>query len=352
MEVIEDCSNYANKRHRRYTIARPASALALLTDQNEEDQQFDRISDILSALIQEANEAVNHKDEGSMTGGLPMVRKLSSSSSERKHPKRRKPARLTSTRPVSYPSSSTLYTRRSMIPVPSPVLNVVHSNNGDKPMHSKRSSITTSVTHKPKMNKENVLLESFKRLDSSLAVIDSLSRDLVPSSSTTKFEKDNQNALVLSSSQRRHLFIDPSSRHFSALWLLPLLQVPHILISIVFDSISFTTHDLALSSHFATTINNDNNNSSHGLSSILIWALLFAVTNFLVIDNKNAELPSNTRIRSQQQKQQQQPFLLPGSFLQANKKRISTNKRKSLANSNSKRQDTVSSFVLKRRNSL
>lgn len=227
-----------SKRQRRYTIARPESALALLTENDElllqDDQQFDRISDILSNLIQEANQAVS----------IPLVRKLSNTTHSSNKKKSQK-------RPISYPS------KRSFTPIPI----------------SPSSSSTFMTTRKPHVTQIHsttpVLLESFKRLDSSMAIIDSLSKDLIVPNNTVKKQK-----------KLHRLTFDS---RLTALILLPLFHVPHVLISMVFDTISNYDNLMPVTS---TTTSN-----SSSFSGMLIWAFIFAVTNIIMVENT---IPSST----------------------------------------------------------
>ncbi|KAG2206700.1 hypothetical protein INT47_003642 [Mucor saturninus] len=272
-----DISNtdHITKRHRRHTIARPASALALVSDssssEDEDDNQFDRISDILSNLIQEANEAVNHDNNKVNTpGSIPLIRKLSSSAAVEQ------PKRVHRSRPVSYPSSSSLISARRRSSATTVIV--------PRPSHTNISRSSAMTRQKS----GSVLLESFKRLDSSMAMIDSLSRDLVP-------EKKIKAATSFDS-------------RLSALLLLPLLHVPHALISMVFDTMS------------STELYNNNNNT---LGGMVVWAFVFAITN-LVVD-KAVISPSNTSPIPTK--------LLPGTFEQemskTNKRRPKSKKRNS-----------------------
>lgn len=228
-----------SKRQRRYTIARPESALKLLTENDdalqEEDQQFDRISDILSNLIQEANQAVSIP----LTPPPRPSNTLSYTSSKKKSPKR----------PVSYPS------KRSLTPMPS-------------------TTMTTRKHHVAQIsNTTPVLLESFKRLDSSMAILDSLSKDLVPAASSVKKQKK----------KHAHLTFDT---RLSALILLPLFHVPHVLISMAFDSISGYDNLMPAASSSASS-------QSNSFSGMLIWAFIFAVTNVIMVENTLPSAPTH-----------------------------------------------------------
>jgi hypothetical protein len=294
------------KRHRRYTIARPASAMALLSDpllseNDDEDHQFDRISDILSNLLQEANEAVGNKstansNSNSSSSSIPMVRKLSSSSSsERQYHQRKRPNRIP-VRPVSYPSNL----RRSKTPLS-------NSMNSGKLI---QSSSTTRKYSSPacEQRQGSMLLESFKRLDSSLAVIDSLSRDLVPAEFTKSENHDpknnrkrnNSQALTNNNNKKKSISFDT---RLSALLLLPLLHVPHALISLAFDCISSTEN------------NEIPSNDSNSLGGMFLWAFIFAITN-LMVDKAVILTPPSLFSTMTTKTDMETNLFLPGSFFQ------------------------------------
>ncbi|KAI8886190.1 hypothetical protein K501DRAFT_283943 [Backusella circina FSU 941] len=378
-------------------------------DNQEQQQRFDRISDILSTLIQEANEAVNNENPSLKT--IPLVRKHSSSSSQEAQVPQRKKKTANywhssgSPRPVSYPSpiSNSNSTRRSITPnnlkrLSNPAL----SNNGSfnsqdspivmveasvshsrLPSGSKKRSKTpslikrrpsssvvipeplvtepsvsrvsqlkkskTPISHKrrsyPITNQEvmsiqpsssplcravsaggvpsvmrrstssaqraltistsrrggtdpALLLESFKRLDSSMAEIDSLSRDLAthsilgtfddpssmvepltppptpPCPKQKSFKVIDSDKFIIPSSSNKYRPLTFDAR-LSTLLLLPLLHIPHALISIVFDSLATAS---------------DNNSALSSFSSMVLWVVVFAVTN-LVVDK---EMVANT----------------------------------------------------------
>lgn len=307
------------KRSRRHTIARPLSALGLLTDSMEcdqanEDYQFDRISHILSSLIQEANEAVTSKSHASTTrpSSLPLVRKLSSSSSsdQQRYHKKRSSYRG-SARPMSYPSGL----RRSKTP---------SYTNVNSTMANKKSTVCLTK----QKGAENSLTKSFERLNSSMAIIDSLSRDLAVSEILRNNNKSDESTVAKTINYnkvkatgvgvkqdeskklpthwepsntkafRKPISIDP---RLSALILLPLLHVPHILIATAFDSLS--THENGISS--STT--------GAKLSGLFMWAFVLAITN-LVVDKGVITVPvSITRIS--EEKINRSKAILPGSFI-------------------------------------
>ncbi|KAI7877694.1 hypothetical protein K492DRAFT_180492 [Lichtheimia hyalospora FSU 10163] len=92
------------------------------------------------------------------------------------------------------------------------------------------------------------LVESYKRLDSSMALVESLSRDLAASDKKMQQVKQQQ---------------QPSSAlRLSALLILPFLHIPHALISMVFDSLS----------------TKDPNN----LTGMIAWGIFFALANVMV----------------------------------------------------------------------
>ncbi|KAI7902853.1 uncharacterized protein BX663DRAFT_508644 [Cokeromyces recurvatus] len=114
---------------------------------------------------------------------------------------------------------------------------------------SKRNSNSSIVT-------DPVVMESFKRLDTSMAMIDSLSRDLVPQQPTT------------TTNTKTVIVVDPSLQHHmttTLLLLVPLLHIPHSLITMIFDFFSS-----------ADTI------TPPFPSSMLFWAFVFAVINLMI----------------------------------------------------------------------
>ncbi|KAI8365815.1 hypothetical protein EDC96DRAFT_182439 [Choanephora cucurbitarum] len=256
-------------------------------DSEEEDAKLDRISDILSSLIQEANEAVNQSDvkvsPPKPVGSIPMVRKLSSSSSseQRQHQKRR--VSRIAVRPLSYPSAikRSAAVSSSSYSNPSNTNNTVYikHNHQAVSLHTRRSSSSSHAVQVHQQGAtEDVLMESFKRLDTSLAMIDSLSRDLAPPETNKPVSADQSISFVSANSSNRNqintiMTITNNTKNslsldsrLSALLLLPLLHVPHALISIAFESIS----------------NNDYHAPNNSLSGAFVWAILFAITNLVV----------------------------------------------------------------------
>ncbi|CAO3624407.1 unnamed protein product [Mucor hiemalis] len=311
------------KRHRRHTIARPASALALVSDSSasedsEDDHQFDRISDILSNLIQEANEAVSYDKKVS----IPLIRKLSAPSSTMEV-KPKKIQRVIPTRPVSYPSSSSFNVRRrSAIPI-----------------------TTTMATNKSNASGKE-LLESFKRLDSSMAIIDSLSRDLAPAEDLVVLSKKRSSVMSCpnmttptmktkkNNGLKSMVMQTPFDSRLSALLLLPLLHVPHALISMVFDNMSST--------------NNDHSSNTSNLGGMVAWAFIFAITNLVMDKAIIITSPNNVHnkiiaSRSVSPDTLNQPSVkksLPGSFLLDRQQSKSNGSRKRPSSSNSNRKSS------------
>ncbi|KAL0095338.1 hypothetical protein F4703DRAFT_1789000 [Phycomyces blakesleeanus] len=242
-------------RPRRHTVARPESALGLLSGpaaDDDEDQQetFDRISDILSTLIQEANEAVHgieserarliKSNNSIVPSKLPRPKRTRTPSFHaRDLPEYSIPISPISPAPSPIPGTFSKRHSRSMSarPLSCPALAVRRSAT---PRLSKRIS-------SPLIQQQDPLAESFKRLDSSMALVDSLSRDL---------------ASPVTQQPQSSLPLDP---RFSGLLLLPLLHIPHALISMAFDSLPSQRHS-----------------SPTSLTSMLTWAFFFVLANLMV----------------------------------------------------------------------
>lgn len=268
----------------------------------EDDDQLDRISGILSNLIQEANEAVNYNESESITS-IPLVRKLSSSSSGTSdiQPTRIHRSNSAYKQPILYPSASFSTPRR----------------RSSATTTTNTSIMTTVRKNRIMRSGGNDLLESFKRLDSSMAMIDSLSRDLVPeeqitTASVTTFATPS----IKKKSSKNRLTMKPTfDARLSALILLPLLHVPHALISMVFDTMS--------SAHTHQT--HDSSSSSSTLGGMVVWAFIFAITN-LVVDkaviiksDKEASdtissATTTTSITNHRRFQSNNKKVLPGAF--------------------------------------
>jgi hypothetical protein len=269
------------QRSRRHTIARPASALRLLaTDSdtdNEDDQQnqIDRISDMLSVLIQEANEAVNHKKEAKT---IATLRKPNSALDMHQFNNLQR-KRLT--RPISYPSSRRLTKRRSVN-----IQEVIVQSSRSSTLRRSLTPGNKSLTRKnDQVMPASPLAESFKRLDSSLAVVDSLSRDLAivsvpptpPHTPPHTYDKE-----LISAFQ-----ILPFDSRLSMLLLLPLLHLPHAFISVVFGAL--LSYD-------------DHTDSASSFTGILVWIVMFGFTNIITDQNSSNAVKQGKR------------KLLPGTF--------------------------------------
>jgi hypothetical protein len=103
---------------------------------------------------------------------------------------------------------------------------------------------------------DNPLMESFRRLDSSMAMVESLSRDLA--------EQDDDSEGLLAT---------PTSR--LTLLLLPLLHIPHALITTVFDTLISPGNTMALKTAIPSS-------PSSPLSGIMAWTICFALANMMV----------------------------------------------------------------------
>lgn len=307
-------------------------------EDEEQQQTFDRISGILSSLIQEANDAVhgieqervhlmkststsskrssktprlftsstiitNHNNK-SDTSKIPRPRRSrtlnTSSSGHRRNVSSSSNSSSTSNNtasalfsPISTSTSATL--SRS----PSPTL-----GNFKKQLLRHHTTLRPrscpiiapprrSMTPRTKRSSlvSDPIMESFKRLDTSMALVDSLSRDLATPKSK---DDDNNNSLIDS--------------RLTFLILVPLLHIPHSLITMIFD--------------FCTAPNSTNNNahlrntSSFSLSSMIFWACVFAVTNLMV--DHVAVTPKTKKYFISKVRR----LSLPGSYTKTEKKKM------------------------------
>lgn len=383
-----DSSQPSVYRRRRHTITRPDSALELLSlsdsdDGDQDDQTLDRISGILSNLIQEANEAV--QNNGSSTRkATPLIKPRPRSAMLRSAP----PIHSTPTsRPKSILSLSRLprpiwsghhqprtHDRQSSIsssasssslfspapatesPITASSVDQAHyflDQDGiirEAPSVKRQSSFGTTdlvtdsiLDHADRTDQdispfdetqqphdsyydtvgleqqelapastqlapqtiqhrlENPLMESFRRLDSSMAMVESLSRDLAKQDDDD--DDDDHEGLLARAT--------PTSR--LTLLLLPLLHIPHALITTVFDTLispgNTTTSTMAWKTPSSLT-------NSSPLSGIMAWTICFALANMVVTWSG---VPTPHWFIPQQQQQQQQParprrLSLPGSY--------------------------------------
>ncbi|KAF7722535.1 hypothetical protein EC973_003062 [Apophysomyces ossiformis] len=321
--------SHNNDRRRRHTITRPDSALALLsddmgdTDEDEEQQgTFDRISDILSNLIQEANDAVNSIEHER----AQLLQNAAKSKSMYSLPTPPRPSRLPRPKSRASHTPSTTRHRASSIYLsssnssssavdlflpslpPSPTSTATSSSRSPSPTLAKRPishqiypsrrSMTPRIDSSKRSSTSSVIklqepvLESFKRLDTSLALVDSLSRDLA--------------------TQQEHSTSLPSTTpavhsRLTVFLLVPLLHIPHTLISMVFDSISSTS---------SVVLQYNTNdplaaNSSPNITGMLAWAFFFTLTS-LVVDQVAATANSARQLTCRAASRR---LSLPGSYL-------------------------------------
>lgn len=268
-----------NRSRRRHTVVeRSDSAVALLSeDEVDEDNQhlesIDRISDILAKLIREANDAVNgiekekaqlRKARMARAAGLPPRPSHANSFSTRpsrlpRPVKTRSANTFNTTTLSSSPTSSSSPSTHSFDLLPPPT----SASSSGRPLSCPTLASNKRVLHEP-------LLESFKRLDTSMALVDSLSRDLASQS---------EMPATMNVSTTR------SASSLGILFLVPLLHIPHVLITVIFD-----------------TLNSSTARSSFNLSGMIAWACLFALGNLMVSD-----AVSNNELR-------QRRVSLPGSY--------------------------------------
>lgn len=266
-------------------------------DEIEQQETFDRISGILTSLIQEANEAV----QGIEKERVQLLRKSTSTtfskrsskipktltstnlarhSSEPKRPRKTRTSHVPSTH-VRIPSTSSTNSsasHHSALFSPTSTTSSSSSNSSTStinlsPTPSLKKSVFRHTTLRPRScstlnfpqrrpftprstkratnhGVEESIKESFQRLDSSIALVDSLSRDLATASS-----------------------VQPLDTRFTLLLLVPLLHIPHSLITMIFD---FCTSPTPTGSLYNRTM------TSFSVSSMIFWACLFTFTNLMV----------------------------------------------------------------------
>ncbi|KAI9485503.1 MAG: hypothetical protein EXX96DRAFT_10438 [Benjaminiella poitrasii] len=279
-DINTDLSDHP-QRPRRHTASssRPDSAIDLyMSDEEEEEDEaqqqaaFDRISGILSSLIQEANEAVHGIEKERVH--LLKTTTTTNTTSPSVH-STRKPHRIimsTNNRRVSMTlaspmspmshspsSSSTQLKKQSTRHLISPSHRPYTLPNPRRSITSrlKKNTISSNSTNSGSIVTDPVVMESFKRLDTSMALIDSLSRDLVP---------EQQPKTVIVVDTRHHRLTT------TLLLLVPLLHIPHSLITMIFDFFISPSHKITM-----TTAS-----SSSSFSSMVFWASMFAVMNLMV----------------------------------------------------------------------
>ncbi|KAI8340321.1 hypothetical protein BC941DRAFT_450790 [Chlamydoabsidia padenii] len=353
-----DSSQPSVYRRRRHTITRPDSALELLSlsdsdDGEQDDQTLDRISGILSNLIQEANQAVQNHGSNTSSKTTSTLMKLRPRSAMLRSPPAHNNITLNS-RPKSIQSFSRLprpvwssqqqqqqqqqqhYHRAhdrhssissstsscSLLFSPAPATESPITASSVEQTHyfldqqkqdesSTRTSVplcdddsfgatdhtdltdediitmdetqqthdsyyeqdftirrTTDMAHQTihQHRLDDPLMESFRRLDSSMAMVESLSRDLAD-------DINFDDRPTTTTTTRSSPFTTPTSASRLTLLLLPLLHIPHALITTVFDTI------ISPSGNTSSFVNN---NSSSPLSGIMAWTLCFALANMVV----------------------------------------------------------------------
>lgn len=280
--------HHLEPRQRRHTIHRPDSTLEQLPEAHDEEQTFERISGILSTLLQEANNAVNateykqarwmqNKDNSDkMIQSLQSISKqISPVDLPRNANHLRQQQYSKEYDDDSSSSSSTSTTTTSSSPELSPSSQSSTSTleststllwrKGSAIINNKNTS--TSSARYPSTLLRGTLVESYKRLDHSMAMVDSLSRDLA--SSDEQDDKQHIDSQMISMSGSTPRLLDNESNNMttvdlrlSAFFMVPLLHIPQTLISWVFDALS-------------------NRDSSH-LTGMLAWCFFFAFANVMV----------------------------------------------------------------------
>ncbi|KAG1491200.1 hypothetical protein G6F47_010195 [Rhizopus delemar] len=267
-----------------YTISpepnnRSDSALGLLSDieysdndDMEQQESFDRIYSILSDLIQEANEAVHDGNQERVS--LSPKKSSSSSLSNKSKTRQLSDTRRTRKTKISHlprkhtrhPSSSSISSASSNQPrVSSPIATSSSSSTSlpspvtlnrkalfrHTPLRSKSTPINSQRrSQTPRPNKrtrysEDSVTASFQRLNDSIALVSSLSQHLVTTEDKTY---PNLHPLLL---------------------LVPLLHIPHSLITMIFDFCTAGPFRIHQTSPF-------------NLTTMVFWTCLFTVTNFMV----------------------------------------------------------------------
>ncbi|KAG1087383.1 hypothetical protein G6F42_020628 [Rhizopus arrhizus] len=331
LQSTSDLRTEINHRPRRHTITRPDSAMALLSDMEddgddeEQQQTFDRISNILNSLIQEANDAVHgiehervqllsanankkasktprvftsstiitqHHHHSPLDSKIPRPKKSRSSIHQRNSSASSSASSSSNSifSPVSAASTSATLSRS-----PSPTLanfkKQLFRHTALRPrscpvIQPPRRSMTPRSKRNSLVAATDPIMESFKRLDTSMALVDSLSRDLA-----TQKVKDNNKIILL--------------------LLVPLLHIPHSLITMIFDFCSSNS-----------SINSSKPTSSF-ISSLILWACVFAATN-LMVDQVSVTPTKKSLV------QKVRRMSIPGSFNQNNTKKPTVEKKKTV----------------------
>ncbi|KAG2223341.1 hypothetical protein INT45_008998 [Circinella minor] len=339
-------SNEIKKQRRRHTIiSRPVDNTLennkgddYNDNDDHEEESFDRISGILSNLIQEANNAVNGIEQerevlwsnknkhryssASMStpsdlpprptsslstcsirqaSRLPRPRKTSTSLHERNDSNSSHASSIESSTSSltnsSAPFSPNQQQQSPQQTICSPTTTETSFCSEKSPLLSPSSSLISRYHHRSnnhslssarplscptfalpptrennnkKKKRTSLLLESFKRLDSSMALVDSLSKDLAEQ----REKEDEENT---------------TRRAFNALFLVPILHIPHALVSILFDQSNNSVASSSSSTTTTTTI------AVPSITGIVAWACLFALGN-LMVDHVATTTTNSTRV--------------------------------------------------------
>ncbi|KAI8097561.1 uncharacterized protein BX664DRAFT_326691 [Halteromyces radiatus] len=346
MPVIPPTSPPTNiSRPRRHTITRPDITLFNDSDDENEDQALERISGMLSNLIQEANQAVQdtthsqqfirpstYQRQSRLLRSLPRNMTSSSKTISRLPRPTRSSIQFHDRHSSISSSASSVSLFSPDLPVESPTT-ASSVEQQQQQQHQDFNKDYNSVSPSPSLplpdtcveqydneqlhhddstqqsrntiqhtRFDDPLMESFRRLDSSMALVDSLSRDLAS-------QNDSSTSSLIS--------FAASSSKFTLL-LLPLLHIPHALISMVFDTLTnpgntntTSTWKLATSTSSSSLVD-----APSSLTSMVAWTFFFTLANMMVTWS------GATTSDSQQQQQQQQynpssrsrRLSLPGSY--------------------------------------
>ncbi|CAO3597344.1 unnamed protein product [Absidia cylindrospora] len=373
---LANASPPPNYRRRRHTITQPDASIELLpdgVDNEHEDQALDRISGILSTLLQEANKAVQNNGVKSFSPNnsrnssrpRPHSALLRSSTTTNNNTSSSRPKSILSLSRLPRPTRSSqhqrTHDRHSSIssstssaslfsPAPttaeSPITassmeqqsnyflnhqqtcdknnNYHHDddiidllptemlqespsaslfepiyNSGTDMIDETRrtrddydtnqfepSSATTTQYILPRF--DDPLMESFRRLDSSMAMVESLSRDLAQQQQNYD-DDDEMGSLTATATDHYHYrprfnsFISSTSTSRLALLFLPLLHIPHALITTVFDTlISSPGNNQSTTWKWSTSSSSSFVNASSSFSGIVAWTICFALANIVV----------------------------------------------------------------------
>ncbi|KAI8066363.1 hypothetical protein BC940DRAFT_302653 [Gongronella butleri] len=249
-------------RHRRHTITRPDSALGFLSDSDDgddgenESRALDRMSDMLANLIQEANAAVT-RPVRQKKKKIPASAPFSASTSTLAAYAARKTPMQPTNRTIT-PSRSLSRMRPRSMQAPKQQANAssASSASASTPSSSSSPALFSPKDEKSPLSSDDPLMESFRRLDSSMAVVDSLARDLASSSDHHEHEPMERKAGLAAP---------------LPLLLLPLLHIPHALITTVFDTLNLPASTVSASPA-----------TSESLTGMMAWAFFFTLANVII----------------------------------------------------------------------